>query len=199
MKHKPKHDKTAYTGRIPATAKIDFVSKLSVEDCLQRLHSLTRTRLSHGRAVDVVTIDNHFTISVFIDGPDASGWRVARCIGDLKPLPDGTRVLAQVKNFQTIGFEHGFIFLGWAAWVIYIMVMGSIKGGALISTNTLTWGLFTCWMPIAFHLGLRWDIRSKRRQSVDFSRWLYTILFEYTVTGAETATTTLPETFPQSD
>lgn len=190
MKQKTKSDAPSFTHRIPAKTTIDFISTLSVDDCRQRVSGLAGTHLSYNRIVDVVIIDNHFTISVLSrvvpSTTDAGYPRVARCIGDLNPLPDGTHIVAKAENFITIGFERTLILWMWVLWGIFMLVIVPTSGDGLITDDTLVWGIITGWMPVVFHLGAHWDFRTRRRQSVDFSRWLYTLLFEYTTSDADT-------------
>ncbi len=155
--------------------KIDFITTLSQDDCIQRLFAARGKPVFAKKAIDVVTIDNRFIISVrgllpsdTTNAPvNPRTVREAQCVGRLEPVKNGTRVVAEADFYAEYTPPQRSKLEILIEFVISV-IMVSIEGS-------------------------RYWIGRKSPQyghPPDFAQWLYELLFELETGSSESSVTT---------
>lgn len=169
---------------IPASQEFDFTTAFKVEHCRTKLGRLDNTQLPGGERVNVILIDDHFTISIMYTLPNTArrlvrGTRKALCVGDLKPVMAGTRVVAKAELFEPPwqqSYLNGLAWL-WFAWATGSIFLGLIATGQLLSITTLAFAAATLWIVVLTSMAIRAIIRQQTRHIPDFGQSLYRLLF----------------------
>ncbi len=169
---------------VPAVQEFDFTTAFNVEHCRTKLGALDNTQLPGGERVTVLIIDDHFTISILYTLPNTArrlvrGARKALCVGDLKPVMAGTRIVAKAELFDPPWRQSflNWLALLWFAWIAGSIFLGLITTGHLLSDRALAYAGASLWVVVLTSMAIGANIRQQTRYVPDFAQSLYRLLF----------------------